>query len=65
MRMQDSFNLHCLENLKYSSFAGIEPAILCFLIKKILFSPVLFWNLLKQGCLNVCQKCFSSHHTVN
>lgn len=42
MRMQDSFNLHCLENLKYSSFAGIEPAILCFLIKKILFSPVLF-----------------------
>jgi len=42
MRMQDSFNLHCLENLKYSGFAGSEPAILYFLIKMLCFFPAYF-----------------------
>lgn len=42
MRMQDSFNLHCLENLKYSGFAGIEHAILYFLVKMLCFSQPTF-----------------------
>lgn len=42
MRMQGSFNLHSLENLKYSGFAGIEPAIFYFLIKMLCFSPAYF-----------------------
>lgn len=52
MRMQDSFNLHCLENLKYSGFAVIEPAVLCFLIKKVCFSSAFFWSLVKQASIN-------------
>lgn len=41
MRMEESFNLHCLENLKYSGFAGVEP-VLYFFLRMLLFSPDCF-----------------------